>query len=865
MSPRRSGIARVHRAHRARPLARLPLLALAAAALAAAPSSCAAQSPESPEERLRSLAGAGRYEEAERLGRQIVQAGGVSAGGVRTLLGEVLERRGARAAAESLYRRSMSEQSPDSLRARVQLALLLDLRGERGESERLLESALDEHGRRKGRLSSDELVAVGIAARELGRLDHRLFRDALRAFDEAIAADSANLEARLLAGELFLEKYNGPDAREMLEGVLRRAPRHARALVALARLSRFDGMPGADSLVRRALDVNPNLVEGRALLAALRLEAEDYEGAEEEARRALAVDSTSLEAIGAIAATAYLRGDDEEYARARRRAASVAPGRGDVPAMLAELAARQRQYARAAELAREAVRLDSTLWRAHGVLGINVLRLGRVEEARRALERSFAGDPYDVWIKNTLDLLDGYGAYREVRTPHFVLVLDTAEADLLAPYLSELMESAFDSLARRYGWRPAQPVRLELYRRHADFSVRSVGLAGLGALGVSFGPVLAMDSPAAREIGGFNWGSTAWHELAHTFTLGMTDHRVPRWLSEGLSVLEERRARRGWGGDVTIDFLAALAAGRLNPASRLNDGFVRPAYPAQVVHSYYQASLLCEFIEAEWGWPAVLGMLREYGNGRDGAEVVRSVLKTDMGALDGRFDAWMRARFAGPLAALKLDRDGGPPDESALAARANDRGDFLAQLARGRALLAEGKADEAVPHLERARALFPEYAGGDAPDWLLAQIHRARGDWTAAAAALRRLVERDETSYEAHLALAEALERTGDSAGAADALDRAIWISPYEPAVHERLAALAASRGDRRTAVRERRAVVALNPVDRAEALYQLALAQRDAGDAAGARRTVLEALERAPDFARAQELLLSLSSGGER
>jgi len=75
------------------------------------------------------------------------------------------------------------------------------------------------------------------------------------------------------------------------------------------------------------------------------------------------------------------------------------------------------------------------------------------------------------------------------------------------------------------------------YRRHADFSVRTVGLAGLGALGVSFGSTLAMDAPSARPPGDFNWGSTAWHELTHAFTLGASGHRVPRWLSEGLSVL----------------------------------------------------------------------------------------------------------------------------------------------------------------------------------------------------------------------------------------------------------------------------------------------------------------------------------------
>ena len=55
--------------------------------------------------------------------------------------------------------------------------------------------------------------------------------------------------------------------------------------------------------------------------------------------------------------------------------------------------------------------------------------------------------------------------------------------------------------------------------------------------------------------------------------------------------------------------------------------------------------------------------------------------------------------------------------------------------------------------------------------------------------------------------------------------------------------------------------VVALNPVDRAEALYQLALAHFEAGDAQAARREVLRALEDAPNFEKAQELLLRLQS----
>jgi tetratricopeptide (TPR) repeat protein len=80
---------------------------------------------------------------------------------------------------------------------------------------------------------------------------------------------------------------------------------------------------------------------------------------------------------------------------------------------------------------------------------------------------------------------------------------------------------------------------------------------------------------------------------------------------------------------------------------------------------------------------------------------------------------------------------------------------------------------------------------------------------------------------------------------------------------HARLAEVYAASEEREKAVRERRAVVALQPVDRAEALYQLALALRDAGDRSEARTQVVRALEAAPAFERAQELLLELSGPG--
>ncbi|HEX7049957.1 MAG TPA: tetratricopeptide repeat protein [Longimicrobiales bacterium] len=799
-------------------------------------------------------------------------------------LGEVLYARGKVEEAEAAFRTAIDGGATDVADARVNLAILLERRGARAQAREIFDSFINFYNRGDAR-TAEALTAVGTAVRHLGNRDPALFHDAVRAYREAIAADSTDQEARLLLAELLLDKYNSTDAQTVLREVLRVNPRHPRALLALARAKRFDGSSEALELVQTSLEVAPDYVPALVFLAALRLELEDDAGALEHAEHALDVNPASLEALAILAATHFLRGDTAAYEATRQRALALDPGFAELYNTLAELAARQRRYAEAVTLAQRAVALDSTSWRGYGLLGLNQLRTGRLDSARTNLETAFAGDPYNVWIKNTLDLLDTFGEYESRETPRFELFLHGREADLLFPYMAEIAEQAYDTLSARYGYRPDPPVRVEVYPRHADFSVRTVGLAGLGALGVSFGNLLVLDSPAAREAGSFNWASTLWHEFAHAITLGMTDHLIPRWFSEGLSVLEERRARPSWGMGVTPDFLAAYAAGKLLPIERLNDGFVRPSYPQQVMHAYYQASLVAEMIERDHGFDAIRAMLDAYREGRSTEAVFRDVLGTSLEDFDDAFDAYLEERFGARLAALGslLDAvaadgdaagaDGGigvkaagptSPEEAVRRADA-EPGDFLAQLTAGRALLDTDDPAAARPYLERARDLFPEYAGPDSPYRLLARLETELGRPRAAAAALEAQTARNEADYTANVELAGLLETLGDAAGAAAALERAATIYPYEIEMHARLAGLYERLGDAAGLVRERRAIVALEPVDRAGALYDLARAYLEAGDTAAARREVLRALEIAPGFAEAQDLLLRLhrESGG--
>ncbi|HEY7510317.1 MAG TPA: tetratricopeptide repeat protein [Vicinamibacteria bacterium] len=787
----------------------------------------------------RTLAEVSRYREAEDAARSFLARNARSADLWNTL-GEVLHATGRLDEAAAAYQKAVSGRAADALSAEANLAVLRFERGQREEAERGFERLIDAYNA-GGDLSSEDLAAVATACRYLGADDPQLFKDALKAFDEAIGADPGNLDARVRLAELFLEKYNGSDASATLAEVLEANPAHPRALVAMARVRDFDGAPGVLELVGRSLEVAPNLPEARVFRSEILTAQEDFEEAAAEAQKVLALNPVSQPALAVLAAARYLQEDKAGFEEAKKRALLANARNAEFYNTVAEVCVRNRLYAEAVEFAAQAVALDPRSWRGFGILGLNQLRVGRIEAGRKNLDASFAGDPYNVWIKNTLDLLDTLPQYVETRTPHFALVVHGKESALLAPYVAELAEEAYQTLAARYRFRPPAPIRVEVYPSHGDFSVRTVGLAGLGALGACFGPVLALDSPSAREIGQFNWGSTLWHELAHTITMGASENEVPRWLGEGLAVLEERRAREGWGDDLTVEFLKALRDGKLLPIGELNHGFVRPTTPDQIAISYYQASLVAEWIEAQKGFGAVLDLLKAYRDGRATAEAFPSVLATTLEEFDAGFFAHLRQRYAGPLANLS---------------------EFEKELAAGLALVNQRRPGEAQPRLEKARALFPEYGGDNSPYWALAAVYKERGDLAAAAEQLAKLTAINERHYRAHRELATLLEERGDRREAAAALERALYIWPFDAAVHERLAALGGALGDHARVVRARRALVALDPVDKPEALYQLALALAEAGDAAGARREVLRALELAPRFQRAQELLLRLHRG---
>ncbi|HMB27621.1 MAG TPA: tetratricopeptide repeat protein, partial [Blastocatellia bacterium] len=605
------------------------------------------------------------------------------------------------------------------------------------------------------------------------------FQDANDVYREAIAADATYLEAQLEAGELFTQKYQYGDAAQFLQEALQINPNSARAYLDLALNKRIEGGEEAAAALARALQINPNLVEALTYRAGLALQSREFSEATPDLEKAFKLNPRSLDAHALRAAMLYLQ--DRDFEPEVAAALAINPHYGMIYGVLSDYATITRRTAQAATFARRAVEISPRLWVAHLNLGMALLRLGQMDTGRAEVEKAFQGDPFNLWAKNTLDLLDAMKDYRETRQDQFVIKAEEKESDVVSPYAADLLAEAAARLTAKYHFTPQGPIVVELFPNHEDFAVRTLGLPGLGALGVCFGQVIAADSPSARPTGEFNWGSTLWHEYTHVITLQMTDYRIPRWFSEGLSVYEERRARPGWGDDWNPLFLRAFAEGRWHKIEDLEGAFQHPHSPEDLGLAYFQASQVCEFIADRYGFDAILRMLTRYKEKAQTPDILSQVLKLSQSDFDKAFREYLGTKTRPLQDALRTEFNlAGSLSKEDVMKMVAEQDTFALHLRAGHLLRADGDNENAVRHFKRAIELFPYYtADGNAYE-ALAEIFEKKGEHQQAAAALSAMVRYDENDLKAFKQLVSLRLKLGDRAGALEALRLSFFVSPFD-------------------------------------------------------------------------------------
>ena len=313
---------------------------------------------------------------------------------------------------------------------------------------------------------------------------------------------------------------------------------------------------------------------------------------------------------------------------------------------------------------------------------------------------------------------------------------------------------------------------------------------------------------------------------------------------------EERLARPGWGSDVDAGFLVAWRNDELRPASELDEAFLRPRSAGELSRAYVQAGELLAMFEARAGIEGIRAMLAGYREGRDTEALVQAVLELDAAGLDAAFDDWMRERYGTALEAMATapaDGDTGPG------------GAYVQGLRTAWAALEAGEVAAAERAFLEAWRVFPTDAGRHGPLRGLARLHQQHGDPAEAARWWRRLVAVDGDDLDAHLSLAAAEARLGHDGAAVRALEAALYLEPFDVELRARLADTLERHARWEEAARERAAVASLDPPDPVAARYLHARALLRAGDAPAAREPLLRALEAAPLYEPALELLLEM------
>ena len=734
--------------------------------------------------------------------------------------------------------------------ASLELALLELRHGQRDSAMRRLQVLTTQGSLR----TADDYYILARAARAMGGKDNKGLAN--EAHKKTMKTGRPEIDAE--RGDLYLEDHQNGYAVSDYREALQADGKWVTAHLGISRAFANEDPEVAEEAFNTAREIAPDHPEVLLLAAERALNAEDVPAAVAALDRSAKVRPGWVKEAAMRAAIAYAERKPADVDAAIARVREINPLSDLGYRSAGQQAARKYRFLDAAEYARKAVALDGEDAGAWAELGLYLLRTGDETEARTALESSFARDTSDPITKNLLDMLDSLEQFEVIPDGEFIFKFPKDQAAVLKPYALPLAQEAYKTFAVRYGFKPTGPILVEVFGKHDDFAVRTVGLMGLtGALGACFGRVVTMDSPKARPPGDFSWQATLWHEIAHVFSLQLSEFRVPRWLTEGISVYEEFRKVPAWGRELDLEYARALASGKNFGVKGLPAGFKKPQ---SLSMAYHEASLVVEHLVALHGEAGLRTLLKAYADGATDTEAFAKAFAQNVDDVDKSFAAFVKERYGKLSQAM-----GDPPsqvergDMDGLKARAERApGSFMSQLTYGLALVQAGDFAAARPVLERASALAPQAQGSMSPRLALATIAEKDNDIPRARKELRELLNYDHTNIEAARKLASLAEKSSATEDQDLALRLVADLDPFDGTVHSRLGKREVAKGRHAQAVIEFQAALALNPANLAEAHTDLGESLLATGKRDEARKEALLALQLAPTYPRAQDLLLS-------
>ncbi|HTL54641.1 MAG TPA: tetratricopeptide repeat protein [Candidatus Limnocylindrales bacterium] len=745
-------------------------------------------------------------------------------------------------------------------------------------------------GRRPSDFSeAPDLVISGKAALQLGA-DPKKVLD--RVFDAAAKSDPKLRDVYLASGELALDKHDYALAAKKFQEGLAQIPDDPDLYFGLAQAYAPNETALMVKSAEAALKRNSNHVGSLLLLADHTIDAEDYSEAEKLLDRVQAINPWHAEAWAYRAVLAHLQNQPDREESSRQIALKFWATNPRVDYLIGLKLSQNYRFAEAAAHQRQALQFAPDYLPAKAQLAEDLLRLGEETDGWRLVEEVQKQDAYDVEAYNLATLHDVMGKFATLTNENFVLRMNSHEAAVYGPAVLALLESARSNLCAKYGFEPKRPTIVEVFHEQKDFAVRTFGMPGNpGYLGVCFGTVITANSPAAHFEHPVNWQAVLWHEFCHVLTLQMTRNKMPRWLSEGISVYEEAQANPAWGQRMNPQYRAMVLGDNLTPVSDLSGAFLAPPSPQHLQFAYYESSLVVEFLVQRFGLSQLKAILADLG---EGTEINRAIEKqtAPIETIEKDFAAYAKERAETLAPGLDFEKPKFEVSSSAKSSSevATNIDETLLKKRLSRSRGAGALSDKAVTEwidshptnfyalnelarrfierkdfrsakapLEKLVELYPGETGVDSGSAMLAGVYRELGETNAERQIQSRVAMEDDEALPAYQRLMELAAAGGEWEEVERSARRYLAVNPLVELPYRFLAQAAEHRQETRIGIEAYRALLALEPSDPAEVHYQLARLLYRSGDRQ-ARRHLLQALEEAPRYRAALDLLLQMN-----
>ena len=245
--------------------------------------------------------------------------------------------------------------------------------------------------------------------------------------------------------------------------------------------------------------------------------------------------------------------------------------------------------------------------------------------------------------------------------------------------------------------------------------------------------------------------------------------------------------------------------------------------PKTISLAYFEASLVVDHVVSTYGEAGLRKLVRAYAQGVDTDAALKQALNTDFDSMQAGFDQTIERQF-GPMRRALVVPEASRVDLLKHAARricetlaSDNPRSYPVQMALGHALRKAGQLEDAMQAFERAAALVPAARGKDSPHEQMAAIAletegsraRHRGADRARRESTSTISKPRGSSPVCCARASQPIRRS-----CVPVYQRIAAIDPFDAEAHAALGRFAMQRNDADAAVREFRAVLALNPVD---------------------------------------------------